>query len=116
MLSQVLLALVAFAPSSLAAPSSSTSQKPSSIDGPVMIENFPDPAIIQVKGKWYAFATNDGVHHVQIATSNNFETWTYLHQDALPTVGAWSNGNNVWAPDVIQVVRTLISYTPQLAY
>lgn len=79
--------------------------------GPVVDLNFPDPTIIHLDGISYAFATNNrGVGgemiHVQMATSTNNETWTYLQgQDALPQVGAWSTGGRVWAPDVVQVVR-----------
>jgi hypothetical protein len=79
--------------------------------GPVVDLNFPDPTIIYLDGTSYAFATNNrGVGgemiHVQMATSTDNETWTYLHgQDALPEVGAWATGGRVWAPDVVQLVR-----------
>ena len=79
--------------------------------GPVVDRNFPDPAIIHLNGTSYAFATNNRgaggkMIHVQMATSTDNETWTYLHgQDALPTVGAWATGRGVWGPDVVQVVR-----------
>ncbi len=77
-----------------------------SIAGPVIQSNFPDPAVIQVGSTWYAFATNNGAQHIPYATSPDFNTWTVAEgQDALPSVGGWSNGNNVWAPDVIQLVR-----------
>ena len=78
--------------------------------GPVVDLNFPDPTIIHLDGTSYAFATNNRglggqMVNVQIATSTDNETWTYLHgQDALPTVGAWATGGRVWAPDVVQVV------------
>ena len=55
-------------------------------------------------GTWYAFSTNSGGKHVPVANSADFVTWTLTGQDALPTVGAWSTGTNVWAPDVIQRV------------
>lgn len=85
---------------SLAAPLSKRS-----IVGPVIQSNFPDPAVIQVGSTYYAFATNSGGHHIPYATSSDFSSWAVAAGDALPSVGAWSNGNNVWAPDVIQVVR-----------
>jgi beta-xylosidase len=76
------------------------------IIGPVITANFPDPSVIQVEGgDWYAFATNNGVYNVQIATSHNFENWTVLNHDALPNAGAWSDGTNVWAPDIREIVR-----------
>ena len=82
--------------------------------GPVVDLNFPDPTIIHVDGISYAFATNNrGVGgkmiHVQMATSTDNETWTYLQgRDALPDVGSWATGGRVWAPDVVQVVRVEI--------
>lgn len=77
-----------------------------SIVGPVIQANFPDPSVVQVGSTYHAFATNNGVQHVPYASSPDFNTWTVAAgRDALPSVGAWSNGNNVWAPDVLQVVR-----------
>ena len=81
--------------------------------GPVVALNFPDPSIIHLDGTSYAFATNNRGYggemiHIQMATSTDNETWTYLQgQDALPTVGAWATGGRVWAPDVVQVVRQI---------
>lgn len=82
----------------------------SSVAGPLVEQNFPDPAIIVVDGVSYAFATNNrgkgaDMVHVQVATSTDNQTWTLLdHHDALPSVGAWETGARVWAPDVVQVV------------
>ncbi|KAJ5735612.1 Glycoside hydrolase family 43 [Penicillium malachiteum] len=41
--------------------------------------------------------------HVPVATSTNFVNWT-LHEgyDAMPTVAAWQEKANTWAPDLIQ--------------
>jgi beta-xylosidase len=84
-----------------------------SVTGPVIKRNFPDPSAIKVEHVWHAFATNDvnGGPHVQVAVSNDFESWTYLEKDALPTVGPWSNGVGIWAPDVVQLVRVSLIYT-----
>ena len=87
----------------------------------VIAQDFADPSIIQVGNTWYGFATNNhktlgnaaavgsnSLINVQIATSNDFNTWTVTGQDALPTVGAWAGPNTgvqgpaVWAPNVIQ--------------
>ncbi len=77
-----------------------------SIAGPVIKDNFPDPSVIQVGSTYYAFATNNGVQHIPYASSPDFKSWTVAAgRDALPRVGAWSNGKDVWAPDVVQVVR-----------
>ncbi|VDC05883.1 unnamed protein product [Peniophora sp. CBMAI 1063] len=73
-----------------------------SIDGPVITANFPDPAILTVNGTYFVFSTTSAGKHVPVQTSTDFVNWKPL-ADALPTVGAWSNGHNVWAPDVIQL-------------
>lgn len=81
----------------------------SSIDGPVMQNNFPDPCIIYHDGISYAFATNnrgvgDQLIHIQMATSTDNATWSLLeHEDALPTMAPWETGDKVWAPDVVQL-------------
>ncbi|MCJ1419844.1 hypothetical protein MMC32_006200 [Xylographa parallela] len=74
-----------------------------SIIGPAIISKFPDPAIITVGSTYYAFATGSDGLNIPIATSSDGATWTNAYTDALPNVGAWSNGQNVWAPDVVQL-------------
>jgi beta-xylosidase len=81
-----------------------------SVLGPVVTDNFPDPAIIYHDGVSYAFATNNrgigpyGMIHVQIATSTDNQTWTVMEGvDALPSLGIWETGAGVWAPDVVEL-------------
>lgn len=78
---------------------------------PIMVvENFPDPGLLEYNGTWYAFATNpkkfdQNVYpHVPMAVSYNFINWTLLSQDALPVVGLWEKEENHWAPDVLRRV------------
>jgi len=98
--SLLLAGLLSLAPVSLSAAIGKRS-----VSGAVFAENFPDPALIEVDGVWYAFATNGLGKVVPMASSSDFNSWSILGSDALPTVGAWSNGANVWAPDVIRRVR-----------
>jgi hypothetical protein len=73
--------------------------------GPVLPRNFPDPCIAQSKsGEWFAFSTESGGINIQVASSPDFETWTF-HEgyDALPTLPPWTVRHphaRVWAPDV----------------
>ena len=71
-------------------------------NGPVITENFPDPAFINVGGTYYAFATSNGAQNIPVATSPDFNTWTVTGQDALPNIPSWSSGAT-WAPDVVQI-------------
>ncbi|KAJ9669450.1 hypothetical protein H2201_000317 [Coniosporium apollinis] len=92
--------------------------------------NFPDPAIVQYNGTWYAFATNNaagildqpfnktvadyGKSNIQLATSPDFVTWTLSNssRDPLPRLGIWADAEvnnatnlpraNVWAPDLLR--------------
>ena len=78
--------------SSAALPSSNSS--PKAITGPVFSHGFADPSILEVDGKYYAFATNqfkDSKINVPVAKSNNFETGWALDEklDALPDPGPW---------------------------
>lgn len=76
--------------------------------------NFPDPCIININGKWYAFATRtigSGIN-VPVASSPDYKTWTIMTNssggtyDALPTMPPWVDTTpNQWAPDVGQLVR-----------
>ncbi|KAL3421215.1 glycosyl hydrolase family 43 protein [Phlyctema vagabunda] len=70
---------------------------------PVIDINFPDPGIVQdANGLWHAYGTNNGVN-VPMATASSIEgPWT-VSGNALPSVGAWSSGANIWAPDVLQL-------------
>lgn len=86
------------------------------VTGPVLpvASNFADPAYIEVAGVQYAFATNNRGQEppikVQVAQSlDQGKTWNLLmdggkQHDAMPQAGAWSTGNRVWAPDVVQLV------------
>ncbi|KAF9222898.1 glycoside hydrolase family 43 protein [Gyrodon lividus] len=71
--------------------------------GPVISDDFPDPAILVTSSGTYAFATNSGSVNIQVATSpDGGLTWALLSEvDALPDVGAWATTGNTWAPDVI---------------
>ena len=103
MLSQALLILLSFTPFSSQAPLT----KRAFSNGPVITANFPDPSFFVIDGTYTAFATNNGAQNIQVATSPDFATWTVTGNDALPNLPPWSVPGNVWAPDVVQVVRIL---------
>lgn len=81
----------------------------SSLRGPVIRTNFPDPCVIYHDGVTYAFATNNRKEppeliHIQVATSYDNETWNVIEgHDALPRAAAWETGLRIWAPDVKQL-------------
>ena len=71
--------------------------------------NFPDPSFMLASdGKWYAYGTNGNGKRIQVATSNDFNTWTLLDIEALPTLSTWETDRDHWAPDVVLRVSLLI--------
>lgn len=96
----------------------------SSIRGPHITANFPDPGLIYHDGTTYAFATNNrkpGPEHinVQIATSTDNRTWTIEQGlDALPTIAPWQTGYAVWAPDAKRLLngQFILLYTDSLIH
>lgn len=115
------LAVLALLPVVIAAPTSKVRTTGNSQVNLAINQDFADPCIIQSGTEWYAFASNnhktlgnaaavgsDSLINVQIATSQDFVSWTVTGADALPTVGAWadpnagSQGAAVWGPSVIQ--------------
>ena len=92
---------------------------PTSIRGPVIPYNFPDPSILRLPhtNQTFAFATNNRLTsasshiHVQVATSSDFPllsnattSWSiHAHHDALPHPAPWSLSPGIWAPDHITI-------------
>jgi len=79
-------------------------------------QDVPDPFVMEVDGRYYAFGTNTRVDlprggsafaNVPVFTSSDLVEWTYLH-DALPTIddpgSGWQAGafsSFTWAPAVL---------------
>ena len=77
---------------------------------PVLRDNFPDPFVLQHRGEFIAYATNDGVN-LPIATSSNLVNWTIAKDpanpakkyDAMPALGPWAREGFTWAPEVFEI-------------
>jgi beta-xylosidase len=76
---------------------------------PVLGDDFPDPAVLQVGDRYYAYATQGSGGNIQTATSNDLVHWT-AGKDALPTVGSWASSGNTWAPEVIVVGSAYVMF------
>ena len=79
----------------------SITRRESSIAGPVIKSNFPDPGVIPVDGNYYAFSTSSAGPW---ASTVEAQTFTVNSTDALPSPGAWAEARDIWAPDVVQLV------------
>ena len=86
-------------PSSPAAASPTGGEDPN----PVVENDFPDPDALETDGAYYAYATNGNAKNVQLARSDDLQTWEMLPTDALPTLPSWVIPGKTWAPEVTEV-------------
>jgi beta-xylosidase len=80
--------------------SEEASPVPETFTNPVFSDNFPDPGVITADGRWWAYGTNNPAANVPVMTSPDLAAWAPAG-DAMPTVGAWADPGNTWAPEVI---------------
>lgn len=66
---------------------------------PVWNRSFPDPFVLHVGNRWYAYATDGDLGEVQLITSPDLVTWAAAG-DALGNAPSWAQPNDVWAPAV----------------
>lgn len=68
--------------------------------GRIISWNMPDPAVLQVGGTYFMYATQGAARNVQTATSTDLRTWS-PGPDALPVLGRWARPGRTWAPEVL---------------
>jgi beta-xylosidase len=66
----------------------------------VLDTDAPDPAVLRVGDRWYAYSTQVGFTAVPVRWSDDLVTWS-APQDALPTLPVWASGGWNWAPSVV---------------
>jgi beta-xylosidase len=66
---------------------------------PVFDQDFPDPAIIEADGTWFAYATNSSLGNVPVLRSTDLVVWERVG-DAMPALAPWVVGGRTWAPEV----------------
>lgn len=78
---------------------------------PVIDRDFPDPDILKVGERYYAYATNTGTVTIQVAVSDNLVDWEML-DNALPVLPMWARPVNglTWAPEVAQFADQYVMY------
>jgi putative cell wall-binding protein len=80
----------------------------SSLQNPIFPHDFPDPSLLRVDGRYYAYRTNT-LANVPVIASEDLATWTDLG-DALPQLPAWSERGSVWAPAVLPRGKRFVLY------
>jgi hypothetical protein len=77
--------------------------------GPVYPFDFADPAVIGVKGTYFAYGTNSTLGNIQIMESTDLLNWTKAG-DALPVLASWATPGQTWAPSIIHLKRSYLLY------
>lgn len=75
---------------------------------PVIAADFPDPFVVRVDDRYYAYATTDGAQNLQLGRSADLVHWEIL-DDPLPKLAAWSSGDT-WAPEVLKTTAGFVLY------
>ncbi|HEX2222349.1 MAG TPA: glycoside hydrolase family 43 protein [Candidatus Limnocylindria bacterium] len=75
---------------------------------PVYTINFPDPGVMKDDDTYYAYATTNGIEHVQTASSTDLVEWD-PGPDALRQPPAWGTAD-IWAPEVWQTDAGYVMY------
>jgi beta-xylosidase len=83
------------------APTSAPTPGPGEFANPVYKDNFPDPFVLPVGKKYYAYATNGVGGNVQTLTSPDLVHWT-PGPDAMPQLAPWVVPGKTWAPEVLR--------------
>lgn len=73
--------------------------QPVGFTNPVFDEDFPDPAVIEADGGYYAYATNSRLGNVPALTSSDLVSWEPAG-DAMPVLAPWVTGGRTWAPEI----------------
>lgn len=66
---------------------------------PVHDRDFPDPAVIEADGFYYAYATNSQLGNLPTLRSTDLVAWEPVG-DAMPVLAPWVTGGRTWAPEV----------------
>jgi beta-xylosidase len=90
-------------------PSSPAYGASSTFTAPVYAGDFPDPAVILVKGTYWAYATGSAGRNLQVMYSADLHTWS-PPTDALPVLPSWASSGQTWAPGLLKRGSTFLMY------
>ncbi|HMY09675.1 MAG TPA: family 43 glycosylhydrolase, partial [Marmoricola sp.] len=91
--------------------------------------DFPDPSVLSVGKKWYAYSTTVASLNLPVITSTNLSNWKVIGKrrgtrDAFPVPGKWVQARrvgrrwfaNTWAPSVARIgKRFVLAYSAPVA-
>lgn len=85
------------------------------VDQPVWEHDFPDPFVLEVAGRYYAYGTEAGLIHIQRLVGDSPAAFADL-REALPDLPPWAEPFSSWAPAVAKIDdRFLLYYTVLVA-
>jgi beta-xylosidase len=102
----------------LAAAGSSLGAAPRHV--PAYQADFPDPFIVEHRGRYIAYSTNSGGINLPMLVSRDLTNWQVVidprrpgkRLDAMPALAPWVEEGRTWAPEVIRLGnRWLLYYT-----
>src|SRR5205823_3736927 len=67
---------------------------------PAYTGDFPDPFVVRVGDRYYAYATQHGRVAVQVMRSGDLADWS-RPREALPELPSWAEAGHNWAPAVL---------------
>ena len=77
--------------------------------GPAYDGDFPDPFVLRVDDRYYAYATQRGKLAVQVMRSKNLTDWS-RPREALPDLPSWAEAGHTWAPAVLARPQGYVLY------
>jgi beta-xylosidase len=76
---------------------------------PVYGSNFPDPAVLEAGGTYWAYATQNAVEAMPVLRSDDLVRWTPVG-DGMPDLAPWVEPGRSWAPEVAVVGERYVAY------
>ncbi len=76
---------------------------------PVYAGDFPDPSVVLVGGRYWAYSTGSGGRNLQVMSSPDLTTWT-RPVDPLPVLPSWARPGLTWAPGVLPRTGLFMMY------
>jgi Glycosyl hydrolases family 43 len=71
--------------------------------------DFPDPSVLTVGSRYYAYSTNSGVGNIQVLVSSDLVHWSIVG-DGLAGLPAWASPGATWAPSVTALGGGYVAY------
>ncbi|HEY5011648.1 MAG TPA: glycoside hydrolase family 43 protein [Acidimicrobiia bacterium] len=71
--------------------------------------DFPDPSILTVGSRYYAYSTNAGAGNIQVLVSSDLAHWSIVG-DGLAGLPGWASPGATWAPTVIALGTSFVAY------